>query len=252
MGEIGFALVVLLCVWSVYGDGEPENLADLGIVLSNTSSVLGGNASFYCEVIGTQNPTEQLIFSKVDSTTGDVNGVSSDSSVLNDTKYEVTERYRLNVKDIVWSDEGEYRCQLGATPFQVAYMVVSDPPVDAEIYWTGGKDWTEKDVKANLTCEAGLSRPPATFRWFRGATEITGISLNPNADVDSNGYGNGISMLELVPSSKEEGVLYSCHADVPGKNNAVVKKINVKFSGAAQTIASACLIVASLVASFKA
>ena len=43
------------------------------------------------------------------------------------------------------------------------------------------------------------------------------------------GYGRGISMLELTPDAKEEGVLYTCAADVPGEYSAVVKKINVSF-----------------------
>ena len=55
------------------------------------------------------------------------------------------------------------------------------------MYWPGGKDWTDKNVKANLTCEASNSRPPANMRWYRGETEITGIAIVPDVAVDANG-----------------------------------------------------------------
>ena len=43
----------------------PESLAILGEILTNTSSVVGGSAQFYCEVIGTQALGETLRFAKV-------------------------------------------------------------------------------------------------------------------------------------------------------------------------------------------
>ena len=44
---------------------NPESLAILGEILTNTSSVVGGSAQFYCEVIGTQALGETLRFAKV-------------------------------------------------------------------------------------------------------------------------------------------------------------------------------------------
>ena len=41
-------------------------------------------------------------------------------------------RYNLTIKNVQYSDEGEYRCQLGARTPEVAYLVVSGR-------WAGGK-----------------------------------------------------------------------------------------------------------------
>jgi hypothetical protein len=225
-----------------------ENMADLGMVISNSSSLLQGSAQFFCEVIGNQGVGETLNFIKIDSITGDQDVLSVDSVAVDTIKYSVTDRYRLTVRDIAWSDEGEYRCSLGITDIHVAYMVVSDPPTSSEIYWGDGRDYTEKNAQANLTCEASSSRPPATFRWFRGQTEVTGIAIDPKVAVDINGYGRGISMLELTPTSQEEGMLYSCIADVPGKDNVVTQTLAVSFSGASHVISSVCLILTALLA----
>ena len=61
---------------------------------------------------------------QVDSGTGQAEVISADSTPVDDTKYTVSERYRLTVNNIAWADEGEYRCTLGVETFR-AYMVVS-------------------------------------------------------------------------------------------------------------------------------
>ena len=63
------------------------------------------------------------------------------------------------------------------------------------------EDFTKKNEKANLTCEASTARPPATFRWFvvksddddddddTSATpvEITSGILTPTPTLDTSG-----------------------------------------------------------------
>ena len=38
-----------------------------------------------------------------------------------------------------------------------------------------------------------------------------------------------MSVLELTPTASDEGVVYTCHAAVPGQNSAVVENISVSF-----------------------
>ena len=60
-------------------------------------------------------------------------------------------------------------------------------PTNAWLYWAGNSTTTAEGVTTNMTCEADTSRPPATFRWFKGSTEVTANAVNPSATVDSNG-----------------------------------------------------------------
>ena len=72
----------------------------------------------------------------------------------------------------------------------MSHLFSSAEPADGYLYWGNNQTWTPKGKAANLTCESGSSRPPATFRWFRGTTEITTGIVNPTSSVDSNGENN--------------------------------------------------------------
>ena len=64
---------------------------------------------------------------------GDAEAISSDNDVIDTNKYQVTEKYRLRINDIVWDDEGEYRCTLGVKPTQIGYVVVSGERMGAMV-----------------------------------------------------------------------------------------------------------------------
>jgi hypothetical protein len=215
----------------------------------NGSALFGSVATFTCSISGSQVIGETLSFSKI--TNGVTGLISSDLNAANTTKHSVAGTYVLSINDAVWTDEGQYQCNLGIAA-ATAYLTVGVAPTEGFLYWGNNQTWTKKGEAANLTCESGTSRPPATFRWFRGATEvITGI-LNPTSSVDASGYGTAMSMIEMTPDTVDEGIVYKCEIDVAGKDSVLSETLAVSFSGAASIMASMFLVMATaVVASFR-
>lgn len=219
--------------------------ATINTAPTNSSGLLGANATLYCEVTGTQAQGEVLQWRK-----GDGSFIGNDGSPTNTTKYEVVDRYRLYIKDLVMSDEDSYQCTLFPDTF-TAYIVVSDPPTSATLKWSNNEVWTPKDETSNLTCTSTTSRPPASFRWFKGSSEVSNTAINPVASTDASGYGTSMSMLQLTPSSSDEGSVYTCHVDVPGGSSYVQKTLTVSFSGAGHIAASFAVLIVSIFASLR-
>jgi len=234
----GKICVLALCLAALHG----IDAATINTAPTNSSGLLGQNATIYCEVTGTQAQGEVVQWRKGSTFIG------NDASPSNTTKYAVTDKYRLHVKDLVWSDEDSYQCTLFPDSF-TAYITVSDPPSSATLKWSNGEQWTPKDTMSNLTCTSTTSRPPATFRWFKGTSEVTNTAINPTASTDSNGYGTSQSMLQLTPTS--EGDIYYCHVDVPGGTSYVQKTLTVSFSGSAQVAMSFAVLLASVFVSIR-
>lgn len=221
--------------------------ATISSQLSNSSAVLGGNANFTCTVTGTQNVGQNHFFRKgiTNPTT-----LSSDATAVNTTKHSITGKYTLIINNAVMSDEGAYSCSMDSNSY-TAYLVVSDPPATAEFTWPNNRTWNPQGETNNLTCSSARSRPPATFRWFRGASEITTGIMKPTATVDSNGYGTSYSYMSLKPESADENVIYTCHVDVPGGMSYFKKELPIKFSGAGSVVASLGVLVLAVFSALK-
>lgn len=206
--------------------------ASITNIPANTSALLGGNATFFCEVTGTQSGGQTHNFRK--TFPEPVLYIAGDDTAQNTTKFTVSDKYRLTINDIVLGDEGTFQCDMFATSgtqtFNM-YLTVCDPPTTGSLLWPNDLSYTTAGVAANLTCKAGRSHPPATFRWFRGDTEVTNTAYSPIATTDSQGYGESESSLTLTPATADLGVVYKCMIDVPAQMPAIEKTLAVSFSG---------------------
>lgn len=207
---------------------------------SNASVLLGENATFTCEVTGTQALGEDLTWRRVIN--GAATFLGSNSNAANSTKHAVTGKYTFHILDAFLGDEGQYQCVLFPTSYDT-YVTVNVAPTSVSLMWPDNRTFTEAGQAANLTCSAGLSRPPATFRWFKGNTEVTNQAVHPVATTDANGYGSSVSTLEQTPSTSEEGTVYKCLVDVPAKAGVLEKSLALSFSGARHVVASLGLIL---------
>merc|ERR1711976_315023 len=214
---------------------------------SNTSVLLGNNATLYCEVTGTQIGGDDLIWRKLE-TGGGSTFIGSNLNVNNATKYASVDKYRLYVFNTELIDEAEYQCSLTPDSY-TAYISVNVAPTSITLKWPNNQDWTQQDQTANLTCTAGTSRPPATFRWFKDGTEITNQATVVSVTTDSDGYGAGMSVLTQTPSSSDEGAVYQCIADVPAQTGAQTASLTLTFSGAGHVLASFSVIGLAFLAS---
>ena len=57
--------------------------------------------------------------------TGDPTLLSTDNIVVDSSKHVITDRYRITINSITWTDEGEYQCILGVNTPETAYLIVS-------------------------------------------------------------------------------------------------------------------------------
>jgi len=239
------SLVTIVVLAALFSGCESQTITTAP---SNTSVLLGNNATLLCEVTGTQSGGDDLTWRKLIAGGDDSVFIGTNNNVNNATKHASTDKYRLHVLDTEISDEGEYQCNLFPDTY-TAWVSVNVAPTTLTLKWPDNRDWTEQGQTANLTCTADTSRPPATFRWFKGSTEVTSQAVTPDVSTNANGYGAGVSYLEQTPSSSDEGTVYRCVADVPAQTSAVEKSLTLSFSGAGHVIASMALIGLTLLAS---
>lgn len=213
----------------------------------NASALVGGSATFTCTVEGSLGLGESLNIYKIYGANQNFL-ISQGNTAANTTKHSVTGTYTLNINTVTFSDEGEYFCQLGAAS-TTAYLYAGVAPSNAWLYFKGNVSTAVEGVVTNLTCEADKSYPPATMRWFKGATEVTTTAKVDTVTVDANGYGAGMSHLELTPTAADAGVVYTCHVDVPGGTSVFTKTLTLALSGSSTIVASFGLLLAALIAS---
>lgn len=236
-------LIALIAAFAVGINGQ----ATISSQLQNTSAILGNNANFTCTVTGNQNVGQNHFFRKDITNTVTL---SSDATAVNTTKHSITGKYTLIINNVVMTDEGAYMCSMDSNSY-TAYLVVSDPPASSEYTWPNNRTWNPQGQTNNLTCSSARSRPPATFRWFKGSSEITTGIMRPTSTVDANGYGTSYSYMTLTPESADENVVYTCHVDVPGGMSYFKKELPIKFSGAGSVVASLGVLVLAVISSLK-
>jgi hypothetical protein len=236
---------IALVLVALFAMSQGATLSTTSMV--NASALVGGSTTFICTVDGSLGLGETLNIYKIFGNNENFL-ISQGAVVANSTKHSVTGTYTLNINTVTFSDEGMYTCSLGVASTS-AYLYAGVAPSNAWLYFKGNVSTAVEGVKTNLTCEADSSYPPATMRWFKGATEVTTTAKVDTVTVDANGYGASMSHLELTPTAADAGVVYTCHVDVPGGTSFFTKTLTVAMSGSSTIVASFGLLLAALIAS---
>ena len=84
------------------------------------------------------------------------------------------------------NNQHQTNVQLISAISRVPAVDSSDTPSSTDLYWDDGNTWTPMGVPSNLTCYSSRSYPPASFRWFRGSTELTRYATRVT-DEDNSG-----------------------------------------------------------------
>ncbi|CAH1774471.1 unnamed protein product [Owenia fusiformis] len=208
---------------------------------ANTGVLIGNNATLYCTVTNI-GAGESVIWKKTPLVIG------LDGSSTNTAKYAIIGQYNVVVMNAQIADEGQFECEAGGNQYSIM-LSVGDVPTGLSIYWGANLNTPIMNAANNLTCQSTNSRPPATFKWYKGTTDVTSQALTLNGTVNSNGYGDSYSYLEVTPTSSNSGDVYRCEASVPGRDNALNETMTLS-GGAADVAHSLTMMAAAILGSF--
>ncbi|NXO00354.1 CADM4 protein, partial [Rhinopomastus cyanomelas] len=200
----------------------------------NVTVLEGGTAEITCHlhrydgsIVVIQNPARQTLF---------FNGTRAPAA-LKDERFQLAEfsrrRLRLQLARARLEDEGGYSCQLYAdsTQHQLATLTVLVPP-EAPLVEAGAVAVAGGEVE--LSCLVPRARPPATLRWYRGHTELTGSSSRQQ---DGKVFRQR-SLLRLRVEQRDHGAVVTCEATHPalprGQRRLTQYMLDVQFAPTAR------------------
>lgn len=196
----------------------------------NTTALENTDATLPC-IVANQNFGEDVVWKKI------VNGVtttiSTNSIVTGSGKYAIAGNYNLTIVNAAIADEGTYECSISNQQSlkKSATLTVASNITSMTLLWPGKSETASMGVQSNLTCTSVKSRPPASFRWYRGNMDITISAYNPTPTTDSNGFGSANSVQTLTLNAADKDTVIRCIADLNDLRDVMTKELPVKFSG---------------------
>lgn len=216
----------------------------------NTTALENTNATIPC-LVSDQVFGENVVWNKI------ANGVTTTISTNNivtasTSKYAIAGNYNLTIISVVTADEGSYECSISnnANLKKSAMLTVASNVTSVSLLWPGNSETVTMGVQSNLTCRTGTSRPPASFRWFRGNIDITNAAYNPTPSTDANGYGSSYSVQTLTLYAADRDTVIKCIVDLNDLQNVYTKEIKVTFSGSSVQVAVTSLTMVAVLLSY--